>query len=158
MSDWTFCDIADDFDDHVVASVLSYKEFHSTILEMGKYFIQPNTYVVDIGCSTGVLTSELSRIGRNATYYGIDIVDNMIVHASKKYAGVNFLCMDAKDFTIKNTSYVVCMLSLQFMGSQDRIEVLANAYSGLNDGGALIVVEKVSNSNPVFNDMYNDLY
>ena len=57
---WRFDEsIVKDFDEHVRKSVPFYDVFHETILELSKYFIRPNTDIIDIGTSTGYFINSI---------------------------------------------------------------------------------------------------
>jgi hypothetical protein len=51
---WRFNEtLVGSFDEHVRKSVPLYDVFHKSILELSKYFIRPNTDIIDVGTSTG---------------------------------------------------------------------------------------------------------
>lgn len=85
---WTFSgSVAKSFDDHIKKSVPIFDEFHWLAAEYSKYFIKENSYIYDIGCSTGKFLSYLSSLysQKNTNFIGLDIEKNMIIHAKKKF-------------------------------------------------------------------------
>ena len=62
---WNFDgDIANSFDTHVSKSVPGYSEGHEIIASLSDFFLtKDNSYIVDIGSSTGSLTSKYSDSG-----------------------------------------------------------------------------------------------
>lgn len=148
------------FDEHIKKSVPLYKTFHKDIVDMSVYFAQKNSNIVDIGTSTGVLVSDLYNINknRNIKCIGIDIEEDMINEASKRYPDVEFICADALSFDFSNTSVVTIMLTLQFLSNKDREFLLKKIHDEMNLGGAVFIVEKIRTSNPEIHDIYNDIY
>ena len=152
------------FDEHVNQSVPLYQEFHHSITNMSVYFAQEYTSIVDIGTSTGTLLFDMQQINknkRNLNFIGLDIEEAMIKECLVRYSDIDnmkFKLTNALDFDYTNTSVVTSMLALQFMSKRDRKILLKKVYEGLNEDGALFVVEKTKASIIDIHDIYNDLY
>ena len=152
------------FDEHVNQSVPLYQEFHHSITNMSVYFAQEYTSIVDIGTSTGTLLFDMQQINknkRNLNFIGLDIEEAMIKECLVRYSDIDnmkFKLTNALDFDYTNTSVVTSMLALQFMSKRDRKILLKKVYEGLNEDGALFVVEKTKNDILDIHDIYNDLY
>lgn len=148
------------FDEHVEKSVPLYKTFHKNIVDISVYFAQKNSTIIDIGTSTGVLASDLYEINknRNISCIGIDIEEDMINEALKRYPQIEFKCVNALDFDYTNSSVVTIMLTLQFLSKEDREKLLKKIYNELNMGGAVFIVEKIRTANVEIHDIYNDIY
>ena len=81
---WEFNkEVAECFDSHVRQSVFMYDEFHKSIINMSRFFIEDNTNILDIGTSTGEL---LKKLPYNDTckYIGIDVEKDMVEKAREK--------------------------------------------------------------------------
>lgn len=148
------------FDEHVKSSVPLYELFHQEIINMSVYFAQLNTNIVDIGTSTGVLINDLNKINkdRNIKSTGIDIEEPMILECKSRYNDINFEVCDAVDYDYNNCSVVTSMLTLQFIKKDERKILLKKIYDGLNEDGALFIVEKIKSNIPDIHDIYNDIY
>lgn len=158
---WQFNkEIVSIFDEHIKKSVPLYKMFHKDIVDMSVYFAQKNSSIVDIGTSTGVLASDLYEINkdRNIECIGIDIEEDMIYEASKRYPQVKFECANALSFDYTNVSVVTAMLTLQFLSKKDREYLLKKIHDEMNLGGAVFIVEKIRTNNLEIHDIYNDIY
>ena len=70
---------------------------------VGKYFLQANARVLDIGCGRGRTTAPLSEAGYNVT--GVDISPEMIRAARLKFSGLDFLVMDACDLRFEDETF-----------------------------------------------------
>jgi tRNA (cmo5U34)-methyltransferase len=65
---------------------------------------------------------------------------------------------DIRDIEFENTSMVVLNYTLQFLDPADRGTLLRRICQGLNDGGLLLLSEKVVDENPEMEDLLIDLY
>ena len=85
---WTFGkDIALKFDSHIEKSIPMYKETQWLCNEISVFFIKENCVVYDLGCSTGTYLKSLAsrhKSKKQVTFYGVDIVKQMINFAKKK--------------------------------------------------------------------------
>ena len=157
---WKFDDeVAKQFDNHVRQSVYMYDEFHNSIVNMSRFFIEDNTNILDIGTSTGELLKKLYNDKNNCNYIGIDIESPMIEQAKLKLPKqVRLEVGDILDYKIENCSIITMVLVLQFIRPKDKQLVIDNIYKSLNKGGAFFFVDKVKSPILDIHDMYNDLY
>ena len=147
------------FDDMVSRSVPFYGEIQRMVAELAAAHAQPGTSVYDLGCSTGttfLIVDEL--VEEDISFVGIDDSAEMIAKcdAKLKQAGLTrpyeLVVGDLhQELNIENASVVVLCLTLQFVRPLYREQLLKNIYAGLNQGGVLILVEKVLTENSLFN-------
>jgi tRNA (cmo5U34)-methyltransferase len=157
--DFSFAAHARGFDQHIQESIPGLEILRAMSAEFSRYFVQNETKVVDIGCSTGALLrsirdkNEPSR--RSVNYLGIDEVQNFREHwRGRRAANLRFEVRDARSFDgFENMSLVCSHFTLQFIPERDRPALLRRVYEGLNDGGALIMAEKVLAKSAKFQDM-----
>ena len=143
--------VATVFDDMVSRSVPLYTEAQKMIVNLAKEYIQDNTYVYDIGCSTGTTLLLLAQNSdKEVTFLGIDSSIEMIEEAEIK---LKSLMPNEKRIKYKselvtaNTVFVkqsVCIVSLvlQFIRPIKRKEIVQNIYNSLTEKGAFILFEK----------------
>ncbi len=158
---WRFNkDIVNIFDEHIKKSIPHYEEIQNDIADMSVYFTQKNTKVIDIGTSTGTLINKIYHINknRNINCIGIDIEEDMIDRGQSLYENIKFELCDALDYDFSNSSLVTSMLSLQFINISNRKKIVKKIYNGLNENGALFIVEKVKTEIIDIHDIYNDIY
>ena len=166
MADFTFAHREEGFDDHIEKSIRGYSNLLDDVVSMSRYFVENDTNVYDIGCSTGKMTQRLIEANYNhctdASWWGIEIADGFQDDLKKRKveiqkfdpnAWVYFEQEDAREIQIINASLVTSIFTLQFMPKRDRQSVLGNIYNGLNDGGAFIFAEKTICENANFQDM-----
>jgi tRNA (cmo5U34)-methyltransferase len=166
ISDFEFgVETARVFDDMLVRSVPLYAETQRMIAELTADFAQPGTRVYDLGCSTGTTFLGIDpHLAPDIGFVGVDSSSEMLKKAEEKFAQARVsrayelrLC-DLEDVTIEDASVVIMNLTLQFVRPIHRKRVIDRIASGLCDGGALILVEKVLSPNSRLNRLFIDHY
>lgn len=92
--------------------------------------------VLDIGCGTGALTSQIADLGHEVT--GIDQSVNMIDQAKKSYPNLNFLQEDILNPSDQIGLYDVAFSNAVFHWIPDQDLLLKNIHRHLNTNGQLI--------------------
>jgi tRNA (cmo5U34)-methyltransferase len=156
------------FDDMVGRSVPYYSEIQRMVSELAHDFISEGTNVYDIGCSTGTTLHLLDQAikERNATFIGYDNSEEMLKKAREKLdtAGVKrevkleFKDLNRNGVEIENASFVTFILTLQFIRPLYREKLMKQIYNGLNANGALILVEKLTSEDTIFNRLFINHY
>tara|TARA_B100000131_G_scaffold314077_1_gene350369 strand:- start:539 stop:1228 length:690 start_codon:yes stop_codon:yes gene_type:complete len=164
MADFTFAHRKEGFDNHIEKSIRGYSHLMEDVISLSRYFIENNTNVVDIGCSTGKMTKALIDHNMDhctdATYIGLEIADGFqkdlikrTEEVKKYYYNVYFKKEDARDYNYTNCSLVTSIFTLQFMPKIDRESLVKKIYDGLRSGGAYIFAEKTICENALVQDM-----
>ena len=164
MADFTFAHRKEGFDNHIEKSIRGYSHLMEDVISLSRYFIENNTNVVDIGCSTGKMTKALINHNMDhctdATYIGLEIADGFqkdlikrTEEVKKYYYNVYFKKEDARDYNYTNCSLVTSIFTLQFMPKIDRESLVKKIYDGLRSGGAYIFAEKTICENALVQDM-----
>ena len=166
MADFTFAHRQEGFDEHINWSIRGYSDLLNDVISFSRYFVENDTTVVDIGCSTGKLTQSLMEynheIAPTANYVGVEIaegffsdLDKRIGQIQKKVspALVEFVYDDVRNYEFNNCSLVTSIFTLQFMSKKDRARVIQDIYDGLNPGGGFIFAEKIDCENARLQDM-----
>ena len=166
MADFTFAHRQEGFDEHINWSIRGYSDLLNDVISFSRYFVEDDTTVVDIGCSTGKLTQSLMEynheIAPTANYVGVEIaegffsdLDKRIGQIQKKVspALVEFVYDDVRNYEFNNCSLVTSIFTLQFMSKKDRARVIQDIYDGLNPGGGFIFAEKIDCENARLQDM-----
>ena len=163
MADFTFAHREEGFDEHIEKSIRGYSHLIEDVVSLSRYFVEDETNVIDIGCSTGKMTKALIDYNldhsQEAKYIGLEIAEGFEKDLEKRkkelsyYDYVQFLSDDARWYEYSNCSLVTSIFTLQFMPKTDRKELLQNIYNGLNEGGAFIFAEKTICENALVQDM-----
>ena len=166
MADFTFAHREEGFDEHIEKSIRGYSQLMDDVISLSRYFVEDDTNVVDIGCSTGKMTQRILEDNQDhcaeANYVGVEIAEGFFKDLDKRYkdilqsnpwAKVDFIKDDIRNYEFTNCSLVTSIFTLQFMPKKDRKEVVRNIYDGLNCGGAYIFAEKTICENALVQDM-----
>ncbi len=154
------------FEDMIKRSVPGYDLLIYLIGLYTQVFVTDESSVYDLGCSTGVATCMVASINKNnnVNIVAIDSSEAMISQCEMnlKEAGVlnnvNLICGDLNDTLINNASMVILNLTLQFIEPNNRQNVLQSIYNGLNQGGVLVLSEKVFFTDPILNTSMIELH
>jgi tRNA (cmo5U34)-methyltransferase len=147
--DFSFKEHAPMFDRHISASIPGYKNaLLPTCIGLSSRFVQSDTRVIDVGCSTGHLLASIRKANSacrsGVEYVGIDCEPGFGEQWVKRRArNMNFLVCDARTFEgFDNASFVVSHFTIQFIRPADKQHLLSRIHAGLVEGGALIIAEK----------------
>lgn len=158
--------VAKVFDDMVGRSVPFYDEIQRMTGELARDFATPNSTLYDIGCATATtLLAVDPLVDPSVRFVGIDNSADMLekarekVRQSKTARVVDFVVADLNEgMQIDNASVIAMILTLQFVRPLYRQKVMQNVFNGLNPGGCLILVEKLTCESTVFNRLFIDKY
>jgi tRNA (cmo5U34)-methyltransferase len=158
--------VAKVFDDMVSRSVPYYAEMQRMTGELARDFAKPNTNLYDIGCSTATTMILLDEVvDKSVKFVGLDNSQEMLDKAKDKMAQAGFdrqYELNVTDlnqpFSIENASVATLLLTLQFVRPLYRERVVQSLYDGLNQDGALILIEKVTSEDTIFNRLFINNY
>jgi tRNA (cmo5U34)-methyltransferase len=157
-------DTAAVFDDMLDRSVPFYAEIQRMIGELAADFAVNGTRIYDLGCSTA---NTFLSVGHwlspslDVQFIGVDSSDDMLHRAEQKLAGSRFpwpYALEQQDLneglSIDNASVALMVLTLQFVRPLNRESLMTVLCRGLNEGGCLLLVEKVLGEAPAFNRLF----
>ena len=88
MVDFTFAHREEGFDEHIEKSIRGYSQLIDDVISLSRYFIEDETNVIDIGCSTGKMTKALIDYNldhsKTASYIGLEIADGFYKDLKKR--------------------------------------------------------------------------
>ena len=138
---FTFAQREEGFDNHISQSIRGYNDLIGDVINLSQYFVENDTYVYDIGCSTGKMLKSMirqnSQVAERAKYVGIEIEEDFKPHFEESMENVvppnlNFICGDVRDVEFSPlTSLVTSIVTLQFMPRQDRQNLIESIYDCL---------------------------
>ena len=144
---FTFAQRAEGFDTHIDLSIRGYSNLIDDVLKLSEYFVEDDTNVVDVGCSTGKMLKAMidqNSFSKSAYYVGIEL-EKEFVDGWKQYgenSNLQFKHQDIREYDFYNCSFVSSIFTLMFMPPHQRSMVIRNIYDGLNLGGAFVFSEK----------------
>lgn len=161
---FSFSGFTDGFDEHIRNSIRGYGELLSDCVALSEYFVENDTTIFDIGCSTGGFLHEIRNSNHrrcpHAKYIGIEIEPNFGSHWQRNgAANLHLSVADVRSFPIpQRCSFVTSIFSLQFISEWDRQKIVDQIYCSLMQGGALIVAEKTLSRCSKVNDMLSSIH
>ncbi len=150
------------FEEHIKRSVPYYEDGHKLVENLSDFFIKDDSFVYELGSSTGKLSYNLAKrhIYKNAKFYAIEIEEDMVNEAKKRYRSKNleFICDDIKTFEFEKSDFMVSYYTIQFIHPKFRQNLIDKIYSNLEWGGAFLMFEKVRANDARFQDIISTLY
>jgi tRNA (cmo5U34)-methyltransferase len=134
-------------------SIPDYRSMRALVYKIGKQHIQPETLVVDVGCSTGLAVEPFVReYDGGCSFLLIDNAPAMVDACRERFREYDNVEVQQGDLwkylPLKEpTSLVLSVLSLQFMPTAYRQRMINQIYDAMVPGGALILVEKIIGDN-----------
>lgn len=154
------------FDDMVNRSVPFYDEMQRMTEEIAADFAVPGTNLFDLGCATGTTLLRLDAvIDPGVHFIGVDNSPEMLEKGRQKFLArkssrrCEFMTADLhREWIIENASVVIMILTLQFIRPLNRIRVLQGLIEGMNDQSCLIIFEKMTLNDSLFNRLFIRYY
>ena len=159
---FSFSDHSDNFDEHINKSIISYNNLVDMIITVSGFFIQDNTTVYDLGCSTGKILRKIKKASHanNVSYIGID--NETAFSSYWKEKDIEFKIEDVRKLKFdSDVSLAISTFTLQFLPTIDRVKLLKNIYDSLIPNGALILCEKTYSNDSMLQEVFtfaNDDY
>ena len=158
--------VANVFNDMVSRSVPYYLEMQRMMAEIIPDYVQPNSSVYDLGCSTGTTLLSLDKLlDQSVCFVGVDSSAEMIENSNGNFrsSGVtrpyDLITADLyKPFKITDASVVILCLTLQFIRPLYRQKMLESVYQQMNEGACLILIEKILAEDADLNRQFINYY
>lgn len=171
ISDFKFDNkVASAFDDMISRSVPFYTESQDTAVRLAKEYVQLDSKIIDVGCSTGTTLLKLyyglsSQEKKKVKMIGYDSSKPMIFQAKNKIKekkfknSFKFIHGKIQNLEIKkNVSICFMNYTLQFIRPIDRQKVIGKIFKSLNKGGAFILMEKILSKDSEINRNFIKIY
>lgn len=166
---WEFDEeVAACFDAMLQASIPSYDRMRELCFVLGQKFVRPFTGIVDIGASLGRATEPfISKFHGDNRYHLYEKSEAMqrrllehplVLDNPNVYVHDDILEYRIIGSGLSSNSLILSILTMQFIPVEYRTYLMGRLYASLTKGGALIVVEKVTNSDPLINKTFVDTY
>jgi tRNA (cmo5U34)-methyltransferase len=147
------------FPDMINRSVPGYSLVVPMIGMLARQYAQPGTNLYDLGCSLGAASLAMRDTVQagDIRIWAVDNSEEMIqqfrttLQTNKRdgLPGIELLHQDVLDTPIENASVVVLNFTLQFVAPQKRFGLIKRIRQGLNNGGILVLSEKIRFEDPV---------
>lgn len=166
--EWKFDErVTAQFDEMLERSIPQYEVLRQTCFEVGKQFVEPETDIVDLGCSRGEAVSFfLDSCGARNRYVLVEASEPMFEAVSARYAGwlkagvMRIFNKDLRTFypQAPDISLTLSVLTLMFTPIEYRLALVQKVYDSMKPGGAFILVEKVLGASAAIDRAYVRTY
>ena len=158
------------FPDMLRRSIPGYAASIEAIGSLAARCVRPGTNCYDLGCSLGAATLAMRQGIREpgCRIVAVDTSSAMIARCREIVAEddrlygreteVDVVADDIRNIDFVNASMVVLNYTLQFIDPADRDALLTRIHSGMNEGGILVLSEKVIDERPQVEQLLTDLH
>ena len=158
------------FPDMLRRSIPGYAASLEAIGSLAARYVRAGTNCYDLGCSLGAATLAMRQgIGQPCCrIVAVDSAPAMVSRCREILAEddrlhgpeteVDVVEGDIRDIDIVNASMVVLNYTLQFLDQDDRDALVERIYQGMNQGGLLVLSEKVVDENPQMESLLVELH
>ncbi len=152
VQDFVFnAEVTSVFADMIGRSVPGYEVLSQLVQSMARKFVAEDTNVYDLGCSLGNASLSVARAlyPSKARIFAVDSSPAMIQHLVERIEGmdpdpgISPICCDVAEISMQNASLVILNYTLQFIDPRSRDALITKIYSGLREGAALLLSEKI---------------
>ena len=140
-------DVTRVFQDMITRSVPGYELLLQMIALYASVFVRDKSNIYDLGCSLGEVSRLIAEQTRklNCAIIAVDNSPSMIRKCQQfgDSGNIDWRCDDIQNIEISNASMVVLNLTLLFIDREQRQSLITGIARGLNEGGVLVLSEKV---------------
>lgn len=164
---WQFDDaVTDAFEDMLRRSIPDYDNMRRLVFDLACRYVQPNTAIVDLGCSKGdALAPLVDRFGAQNHFIGVEVSEPMLKAAQRRFQGyiqcgvVDIRALDLrKSYPGLQASVTLAVLTIQFTPIEYRQRIIRNVFQHTISGGAFIMVEKLIGETAELDEQFVTLY
>jgi tRNA (cmo5U34)-methyltransferase len=158
------------FPDMLRRSIPGYTASIEAIGSLAARYVRAGTNCYDLGCSLGAATLAMRQGIREpgCRIVAVDVAPAMIARCREIMAEddrlhgreteVDVVEDDIRNIEVVNGSMVVLNYTLQFLDPADRGPLIRHIHAGMNEGGVLVLSEKVVDDDPEMEGLLVDLH
>lgn len=162
--------VAKVFPDMLKRSIPGYAASIEAIGSLAARYVRAGTTCYDLGCSLGAATLAMRQgiAEPCCRVVAVDSAPAMVERCKEAVAEddrlngpetqVDVIESDIREIEFTNASMVVLNYTLQFIDRKDRDQLVGRIYEGLNEGGLLVLSEKVVDENAQMEELLVDLH
>ena len=148
---------AKEYDSERRALIPGFDDFYGIAIDCID-FKGDNPKVLDLGAGTGILSQFLLEKYPNAEIVLIDLAEEMLKEAEKRFEGndnISFICDDyiTHEFNTK-FDIIISSLSIHHLTGTEKKVLIEKYYDLLNDGGNFVNADQVLNPNKGVEDYF----
>ena len=151
--------IAEEYDANRKKFIPCFEDFYKGTTDFISANIRKPARVLDLGAGTGLLTRFWYEKFPDAEYLLVDIAEEMLSVARKRFSGtdnVSFRLMDyIKEFPTGNSDLIISALSVHHLENPEKSELFAKIYDMLPEGGAFVNYDQFRAGEPLMDEWFD---
>lgn len=149
-----------EFDKHIRNSISGFEDLTQDVIRISSFFINEQSHVIDIGCSTGKTIQSIGEKNNwKGLYTGIEIEKNFWNNFTERDKRINFVRSDVCEFEFpEKVDLILSIFTLQFLPRQKQANMLRKIYKALPRGGCFILCEKTYSDNSIQQELLTMLH
>lgn len=164
---WAFdAEVTRVFENMLSRSIPQYETMRKACFEVACRYVQPDTTILDLGCSRGEAISPLVEHYKEQNHFvGVEVSEPMLAAARERFreeiegGRVEILPMDLRrEYPEVEASVTLSVLTLQFTPIEYRQRIVSEVYRHTRKGGVFILVEKILGSSAEIDEVLVETY
>jgi tRNA (cmo5U34)-methyltransferase len=152
---------AQDYDSQREYIIPNLREYYgAAVWAMESPYLKPS--VLDVGAGTGLLSAFLLEKFPDARLTLMDIAENMLDMARKRFAGrpdTEYVVCDYSRSDLGGPYDIVCSaLSIHHLATEDKHELFRRIFAALKPGGMFVNADQADGETPYFQERYLDYW
>lgn len=151
--------IAEEYDNNRKKFIPCFDDFYKNTTEFIVSNIGEPKRIIDLGAGTGLLTYFWYQHYHNSEYVLIDIADEMLNVARKRFDGIENILYQVENYVHKlpdgGFDTVISALSIHHLKDEDKVKLFSGIYDGLPGGGLFINYDQFCAGQSEMNNWFN---
>ncbi|MBD5551532.1 MAG: class I SAM-dependent methyltransferase [Lachnospiraceae bacterium] len=154
--------IAKEYDVNRKKFIPCFDDFYANTTEFIVSNIAEPKRIIDLGAGTGLLTYFWYRQWPNAEYVLVDIADEMLNIARKRFAGIKTISYQTGDYVqnLPDISFdtVISALSIHHLEDNEKIKLFKKIYESLPESGLFVNYDQFCAGQPEMNKWFDSYW
>ncbi|MCH5186604.1 MAG: class I SAM-dependent methyltransferase [Oscillospiraceae bacterium] len=151
--------IAEEYDKNRKKFIPCFDDYYKNTTKFIAENIKQPERILDLGAGTGLLSYFWYLHYPESEYVLVDIADNMLDTARKRFAGINNVTCLVSDYSegLPDGDFdtIVSALSIHHLHDDEKIKLFARIYDKLPQGGVFVNYDQFCADQPEMNDWFN---
>lgn len=151
--------IAQEYDRNRKKFIPCFNDFYENTTKFIASNIKEPKRIIDLGAGTGLLTSFWHQQYPHSEYVLVDIADEMLNVARKRFEGVTTVSFQIENYTdeLPDTFFdtVISALSIHHLEDTDKTKLFAKIHGRLPEGGLFVNYDQFCASSPEMNRWFD---
>lgn len=151
--------IAKEYDANRKKFIPCFDDFYKSTTEFISYNINSPRKILDLGAGTGILTYYWYKIFPNSKYILVDIAEDMLEIAKKRFLNIENISYIVLDYSKKlpelKFDAIISALSIHHLENIDKENLFLNIYDNLNNGGIFVNYDQFLAGSKLMNNWFD---